>query len=63
VTFDEMKAFEGRECTVTLAVEPKLIEISGTLLELTPDGDADIRLPNGQIIMVWPVLDIREGGK
>lgn len=56
----EMRDFIGNEVIVTLAERPELIEFRGVLEGVSPDGDADVRLPDGRFLMVWPVLRVRE---
>lgn len=50
----------GKRVTVTFGVNGARHHRTGVLLDLTDDGDVDVRTDDGTIHYLWPMIDIRE---
>lgn len=54
-----MRSMLGKEVTVIIAREPKLIEVTGTLLMFDEGGEVALRHDDGFVGWSWPNLETK----
>lgn len=59
LTWQEMKALEGKRVRVLLDNDPEEVFHEGVLVSLREDGEAAIRNDDGRIGYSWPALDMQ----
>ena len=57
---DHMRSLLGKQVVVTLAKEPKLVELQGQLLSFNEGGEVAIRHDDGFVTWAWPALEAEE---